>query len=941
MQKGTITPVVSFTTPAHPEEVAVRTPSEITGSSVHLEGSLVAHEQETQWHFEYASAGEAEAEHWAAGPSGSIPAAVGDNSPHEVEADLAGLASATVYYVRLFAENPYGQSTSSRYVGFQTPAPATVKTFLTHAIHGESLRLLGSVSTSVVPGDTTRYHFEYVGKAKFEESGFAGATATPEVGLEGDQSEKQSIEVDGHTVEVTLPRTEIVGQDLPELKLGESYEYRLVAENDEGATQGVAQTLATPSIGGSGSEETCPNEALRAGASGALPACRAYEQVTPVDKQGATDIFTWSAEGISEHALASQDGEHVFFSATVNKTGANSAVLGGGSFFSRVGEGRWRMTSGTPQPETGFEEYELGNGGGLFNADLTEVGLTSGWLTGAAKSPELTYKVGSPGGPYTTVASVPTGVAQSNRWAGASADFGTLVLKTADHKLLGKSTPTISDPGRGSGSGLDLYEYSGGELRQLNVDSEGKTIGTCGARLALGNQGAEEGSGIHAISADGSRIFFNASPTSTCPGGDEEEFGGPNWHLYMRLNGSSTVDIGEYRFLGANADGSRLLLARKGAANVEFFLYDTATRAAKHLSSLVSFPDGPLFDGPFVSEDLSTMYLVGGGSTSETPGGEYSPLYTYDVGTETLHFALAISIQSSHTTTNKDGPFMSPDGRYFYWNSAGNPAIPHPEKTLDENGKVTQRASSQLYRYDRIENVVECVSCASPYDPEPLLEAVTEAAANQDGENSVNNAPTIRIASDDGDHVFFVTAAALVPQDLNGEVPFGNEVHEGFGSPSFDVYEWRKPGVDGCARIQGCIALISGGREGQRNTLIGTTPSGRDVFFATHEELVAKDTDTAGDIYDARIDGGEPPPAQRSVECEGDACATPFTAPSDVTPSSSTFQGAGNVLAGAASGETAKHVAKKPKKKRVVKNKRKGRSSRAKRPAHAHRRSRK
>jgi hypothetical protein len=152
---------------------------------VHLTGTFFAREQETHWRFEYATAEEAEAEHWTLGPSGIIPPAVGDNSLHTVEADLSGLNPATIYYVRLFVENFYGQTTSTRYVGFQTAGPAVATTFVTHAIDGESLRLLGSVTSSILSGDATRYHFEYVTKGQFEESGFTGASVTLEVGVAG------------------------------------------------------------------------------------------------------------------------------------------------------------------------------------------------------------------------------------------------------------------------------------------------------------------------------------------------------------------------------------------------------------------------------------------------------------------------------------------------------------------------------------------------------------------------------------------------------------------------------------------------------------------------------------------------------------------------------------------------------------------------------------
>lgn len=79
--------------------------------------------------------------------------------------------------------------------------------------------------------------------------------------------------------------------------------------------------------------------------------------------------------------------------------------------------------------------------------------------------------------------------------------------------------------------------------------------------------------------------------------------------------------------------------------------------------------------------------------------------------------------------------------------------------------------------------------------------------------------------------------------------------------------------------------------------LLGTDQSGRDVFFTSTSQLVPQDDDSATDIYNARIGGGEPPPAPRPVECDGDACSTPLSAPVDVTPSSFAFSGAGNLTA--------------------------------------------
>src|SRR6185312_13768114 len=99
-----------------------------------------------------------------------------------------------------------------------------------------------------------------------------------------------------------------------------------------------------------------------------------------------------------------------------------------------------------------------------------------------------------------------------------------------------------------------------------------------------------------------------------------------------------------------------------------------------------------------------------------------------------------------------------------------------------------------------------------------------------------------------------------------------------------------------CVHVQGCVALISSGTGGFDNQFLGTTPSGRDVFFATHERLVSGDRDSAGDVYDARIGGGFPPAVPGPVECEGDACQSPVAAPIDTTPGSLSFSGSGNIV---------------------------------------------
>ena len=331
--------------------------------------------------------------------------------------------------------------------------------------------------------------------------------------------------------------------------------------------------------------------------------------------------------------------------------------------------------------------------------------------------------------------------------------------------------------------------------------------------------------------------------------------------------------------------------------------------------------------------------------TSEAPpveqeGVHREDLYRYDLGTETLSFVAQVGAEGETELS------VTPDGRYAYFQAefvAGLPGngiehyetgeVPHPEG---------EAVTTQVYRYDSVEKVVECMSCASSFDPEPRLSSTFpgEAPSSPDGPQPIRDGrPGLSLVSGNGEFAFFDTPAALVSSDVDGEIaPSRNENGEYPSvatnlSPSSDVYEWRAAGVDGCVQVQGCLALITSGRGGHLNLLLGSAEEGRDVFVYTGSQLIPSDTDTAGDIYDARIDGGTPPPPAGPVECEGDSCATPFTPPGAITPSSSTFHGAGNPPA--AAGTPAAKTTPTPKKakakaKRKVKKKGKLRKKHAK-----------
>ena len=518
----------SFTTPTARPVVGTPSTRNVTGTSAYLTGGLTTGGSETEWRFEYASS--------VSGPWSPVEGAEGTSQVQAeggsvaIEGAVTGLSPAKVYYVRIYARNKTGEGetcheektpgpkygklvceaiSGSAYgiQSFETAGPPAASTLATHALHGESLRLLGSVNPKSVPtsaeqtvtlegapsggtftltfdgqstvpvafnasGETvsealsalaalkegvsvtgvdggpyrvffggvmggvsqppiiasssftpsgavnvvtvqegglsyaTHYHFQYVGQKSFEELEWEQALDTAPVDLGSGDS------------------PEVVGQDLPTLQPGESYHYRIVASNTspgDPLVYGAGQTLSMPVAASTAPEEVCPNQEVRTGSSASLPDCRAYEQVTPVDKEGAQEIFRYQGLQISSSVLVGEDGDHVMLEAPVVKWGSSASSGQSPYFFVRDPRKGWVMTSATAQPEAGLDEY-LAH---VFDSDLSAFGFEAGWGTLAgAVSPNVEFRAGPPGGPYVTAATVPRKQAAPG-WVAASADFSS------------------------------------------------------------------------------------------------------------------------------------------------------------------------------------------------------------------------------------------------------------------------------------------------------------------------------------------------------------------------------------------------------------------------------------------------------------------------------------------------------------------------------------
>lgn len=106
-----------------------------------------------------------------------------------------------------------------------------------------------------------------------------------------------------------------------------------------------------------------------------------------------------------------------------------------------------------------------------------------------------------------------------------------------------------------------------------------------------------------------------------------------------------------------------------------------------------------------------------------------------------------------------------------------------------------------------------------------------------------------RAISDDGTIIGFDSSERLVEEDIN-------DVR--------DVYMW-----DANAPAGEELQLLTSGKGDTPSYFIDVSPSGKNVFFSTQDQLVPEDIDLTYDVYVARVGGGFETPA---APCTGSSC---------------------------------------------------------------------
>ncbi|HSZ69978.1 MAG TPA: hypothetical protein VK756_06430 [Solirubrobacteraceae bacterium] len=864
-----------------------------------------------------------------------------DAEYHAVHAGVKGLVSGAVYRYRLVAKSSGKLGAVGDGEPLEFTAPGPPKVIASSVANISSMYVDLHAQIDPVGADTT-YYFEYGPTAAYGEVAPAPTEAAPhgaDIGSGGPRGDAPASVV----------------QQIGGLTPGTTYHFRAVARGTFINADGKEETVTEPGLDGTFKTMPAPTQGL--------PDGRAYELLTPPSKGSAEDMFGdletqyhWFLN--NSVGYASESGEQ-FLLETQAPFGPypamehdSSSPDGGHNVYVFARSEKGWQTIPFAQPSLGVQSVHAD----VFSPEnFSELGIDD--AVGAELSAAGTHGVaflaslgGASSGPsFTELLRDPGPTADHTRMVGASRNFDRVVVASKSHTLA-PGTET-QDPGTTA-----LYEAAGGKLAPVNVNDKGALLSRCGAVLGQNNAGA--GASHNAVSTDGAKIFFTAPDPEGAGAGCWDpgtEANAPQ--LYTRSGGRTTqvskpeagvVEEGSSEegeapvqhpaiYVGASEDGSKVFfiteteLTREAAElrlhDRELYEYNAEAPEGKRLvrvsrgergSPVAAGAPAKVYVVDAISGDGNVVYFAALGQLA--PGapvveGEETNLYHYDTAAGEISYVATVDRRDypsdeasdwwDQSVASKSRPifenpveialdpsanwYTTPGGRFLLFattreldpNHSTAAAQERDCPNLNSGGVGPNGHCSEVYRYDASRAVSEgregedvpdnplCVSCDAGGEA-PASPAFFGHSAGLE----TRAAGPVRAMSDNGSYVFFDTADPLVPQDVN---------------KALDVYEWH----------EGVVSLISSGTDTAPSYFLGASSDGSNVFFGTHARLVPQDTDTAGDVYDARICTTQSQcikrPSAGTAECEGDACQSPPPAPLEATPTSLTFSGAGNL----------------------------------------------
>lgn len=685
------------------------------------------------------------------------------------------------------------------------------------------------------------------------------------------------------------------------LQPGTTYHYRIIASNEIATVKGADQTFTTETA----EQASCPNEQLRIGFSASLPDCRAYEQVTVPNKDSAEpddEDATSNKQNELNDNFAAREGDRLSYHT---EDLLPESTSGFSQYLATRGPNGWSSESTVPNSDYYAVECDEilndeGKGIEVYSADMSDAILAYGGLEvpggeygtfgtkiGANKcsGPDPELVSGEPqqvvnlfvrdneNGTYQLVNQAPPGVTPTNAYlAGASEDDSHVVFRE-----LARLTPDAP------GGVEDLYEWDEGVVRLVTVLPDGDpTVGSIVGASSERGSGAE----THAVSADGSRVFFTAGDDlyvrENAEQSPSEECAGPAEACTFQVDASQIGGSdGGGDFYAASADGSRVFFTDEArltsdstaqAGKPDLYEYDLEAAPSARLADLTANPaeSADVLGVPGVSDDGSSVYFAATGvlAANENANKEKAQtgqanLYVRSDGATTFIATLALE----SCVWERNCGQASPDGAYFAFASA---------KSLtgyDNLDSSVGRPVREVFLYSKGSNGLACASC-NPSGEAPSLPPASEVEMEYGGISH-------HYVTDSG-RLFFETTQPLLPRDTNGQQ---------------DVYEFESDGVGSCGDAAGCVSLLSSGAGSGETIFIDASVSGDDVFMLNTQQLTPQDQqEGALNIVDARVDGGFPAPVFSSCTTVDSCRAAPAPQPSIFgAPASQTFSGTGNL----------------------------------------------
>jgi hypothetical protein len=587
-----------------------------------------------------------------------------------------------------------------------------------------------------------------------------------------------------------------------------------------------------------------------------LPDGRAYEMVSPVDKAFSDVSELDPITGVTlATAYSAVDGDRVVFGSQGAFAGAPAAAaaLTGIPYAAQRTSNGWTTTPVMPAStnpfaslSTGFVQFDG------MSTDGQREAYTQPPDTAAGYDGAVFVNEGS--GPPQQIMTIPASL------PGAAIPYFDGGSKDLSHAVFDVGGPMIPDDTVPAGKyRVYAWDWDQQALKLVSVLSDGTPAA---GMIGRGVYNVTAPGWFHVVSNDGSRIFFTTSNSFSAGG-----------VVHVRLNGTTTVDISTPRgtgvtpgsegayFQAATPDGSVAFITSHNqlttsapagvqAGNVyNLYRYDLPTDTLTYETTLKNVSGSNKQIVLAVSADGSRIYL---GTQTQLVAGAGDPtstnLYLWQDGQ--AHYVGTAAPSDGYAAfaggTGGAPLNVTPDGSKLAFLSSKQLT------TYDSGGHA------EVYVYDAATGNTVCTSC--PPDGSP---ATSDARLYAKHHLSVQTEASSITA--DGSRVFFDTTDALVPQDVNN--------HR-------DVYEY----VDGAAR------LISSGAGSSDSVFLEVTPSGRDAFFLTRDNLVEGDVDGGFmDVYDARIGGGFPV-GPKTAPCSGDSCrSAPSSQPDQVNPASESF----------------------------------------------------